>query len=106
MAVILKLCEAGEPVLRERCRELAADEIMSPPIQDLIASMFETMRAAPGVGLAAPQIAMPLQLAVIEDRQEYLDKMKPASVAERLRAAVSPHVIIKSACHGGNPGRG
>jgi peptide deformylase len=94
MAVILKLCEAGEPVLRERCRELTVDEIVSVPIQDLIGSMFETMRAAPGVGLAAPQIAMPLQLAIIEDRQEYLDKMMPASLAERLRAAVLPHVIV------------
>jgi len=56
--------------------------------------MFETMRAAPGVGLAAPQIGMPLQLAVIEDRQEYIDKIPPEHSAARLRSAVSPHVIV------------
>lgn len=63
-------------------------------MQELIASMFETMRAAPGVGLAAPQIGMPLQLAVIEDRQEYIDKAPEAHAAVRLRTAVPPHVII------------
>lgn len=43
------------------------------------------MRAAPGVGLAAPQIGLPLQLAVIED---------PVEDAGRLRSPVAPHVII------------
>jgi peptide deformylase len=92
--VIFKLCEAGEVVLRRPARELTADEIISAPIQELIGSMFETMRAAPGVGLAAPQIGMPLQLAVIEDRQEFIDKLPPEHSAERLRSAVAPHVII------------
>ena len=81
-------------VLRRPCRELTPGEIVSAPIQELIASMFETMRAAPGVGLAAPQIGMPLQLAVIEDRQEYIDKVPPEHAAARLRSAVLPHVIV------------
>jgi peptide deformylase len=92
--VILKICEAGEIVLRRRCRELTPAEIVSAPIQELIGSMFETMRAAPGVGLAAPQIGMPLQLAVIEDRQEFIDKLPPEHSAARERTAVSPHVIV------------
>jgi peptide deformylase len=81
-------------VLRRPSRELTPDEIISAPIQELIGSMFETMRAAPGVGLAAPQIGMPLQLAVIEDREEYIDKLAPEHSAERLRSAVLPHVIV------------
>ena len=92
--MILKLCEAGEIVLRRKCRELTPSEIVSAPIQELIGSMFETMRAAPGVGLAAPQIGMSLQLAVIEDRQEYIDKVPPEHAAARLRSAVLPHVIV------------
>jgi len=92
--VILKLCEAGELVLRQPCRALTADEIVSAPIQDLIGSMFETMRGVPGVGLAAPQIGMPLQLAVIEDRQEYIDKLTPDHALARLRSAVARHVIV------------
>ena len=94
IGVILKICEAGEIVLRTLCRELTPDEIVSAPIQELIGSMFDTMRAAPGVGLAAPQIGMPLQLAVIEDRQVYIDKLPPEHTAARQRKAVSPHVIV------------
>jgi peptide deformylase len=92
--MVLKLFEAGELVLRQPCRKLAPEQILSAPIQDLIASMFETMYDAPGVGLAAPQIGMDLQLAVIEDRQEYIDKLPSEHAAERSRSAVAPHVII------------
>lgn len=91
---VLRLCEAGEIVLRQAARELTAEEIKSAEVQDLIASMYETMRAAPGVGLAAPQIGRPLQIAVIEDRQEYIDKMPPGHAAERERVATAPHAIV------------
>ena len=92
--MILKLCEAGELVLRQPSRELTPAAIVSAPIQELIGSMYETMRAAPGVGLAAPQIGEQLQIAVIEDRQDYIDKLPPEHAAVRLRSAVAPHVII------------
>src|SRR5579863_3248285 len=92
--MVREICQAGELVLRQPCRPLTAAEIVSPAIQELITSMFETMRAAPGVGLAAPQIGVPLQLAVIEDRQEFIDKLPPEQSAERLRSAVPAHVII------------
>jgi len=92
--VILQLREAGEIVLRRPARELTRAEILSAEIQELIASMYETMRAAPGVGLAAPQIGVPLQLAVIEDRQDYIDKMSPEQIADRERAAIAPHAIV------------
>jgi peptide deformylase len=93
-SVILKLCEAGELVLRRPSRQLTPAEIVSAPVQELIGSMYETMRGAPGVGLAAPQIGMPLQLAVIEDRQEFIDKLPTEHAAVRFRSAVAPHVII------------
>jgi peptide deformylase len=92
--MVLRICEAGEIVLRQPARELTCAEILSAEIQELIGSMYETMRAAPGVGLAAPQIGLPLQIAVIEDRQEYIDKAPPEKAAERERVAVAPHVII------------
>ncbi len=86
--------QPGEPVLRLPARALTPEEILSPEIQDLIASMFETMHSAPGVGLAAPQIGMTLQLAVIEDKASYMEKMPAVHLAERRRAPVAPHVII------------
>ena len=61
----LKIVQAGEPVLRQRARALTKDEIMLPAIQQLIEHMRETMHDAPGVGLAAPQIGLPIQMAVI-----------------------------------------
>ena len=70
----LSICEAGEIVLRQAARQLTPAEIISPEIQELIGTMYDTMRAAPGVGLAAAQIGLPLHIAVIEDRQEYIDK--------------------------------
>jgi peptide deformylase len=92
--MVIKICEAGEPVLRKVSRMLTRSEIVSDRTQALIASMYETMRAAPGVGLAAPQIGLDLQLAVIEDRQEYLDKVPVEHSTERLRTPIAPHVLI------------
>lgn len=90
----LKIVQVGDPVLRQTARPLTAEEISSKEIQSLIAHMRDTMRDAPGVGLAAPQVGMPLQLAVIEDREEYFKDIAPAQLAERERAAVGFHTII------------
>lgn len=86
--------QVGEPVLRQRARPLTVEEIRSTPIQRLIERMRDTMREAPGVGLAAPQIGESLQLAVIEDREEYLQGIAPAILQERERAPVPFHTII------------
>jgi peptide deformylase len=86
--------QVGEPVLRQRARLLTVEEIPSDPIQRLIEQMRDTMREAPGVGLAAPQIGQPLRLAVIEDREEYLQGVAPATLQERERTVVPFHVII------------
>ena len=92
--MILKIRAAGEPVLRGRARPLRPEEILLPSTQELIASMRETMHDAPGVGLAAPQIGLPLQLAVIEDREEYMKDFSREMLAERERKPVAFEVII------------
>ncbi len=91
--VRLKIVQAGEPVLRQTARLLSPQEILSDEIQRLIGDMQETMRDAPGVGLAAPQIGLPLQLAVIEDREELLKTLPPEEIAEKERRPVPFHVI-------------
>ncbi|MCA1645154.1 MAG: peptide deformylase [Chloroflexi bacterium] len=53
----------GNPVLRQKAKKVAQ---VDRPIQKLIDDMIETMKIAPGVGLAAPQIGVPLRLAVID----------------------------------------
>jgi peptide deformylase len=90
----LKIVQLGESVLRQPARRLSIEEIRSAPIQQLIEEMRETMYAAPGVGLAAPQIGEPLQLAVIEDRADYLKGVPEELLAERERSAVPFQVII------------
>ncbi|HVK85419.1 MAG TPA: peptide deformylase [Kofleriaceae bacterium] len=90
----LEIVQVGDPVLRARAHAVSREELASPELQQLIADMRDTMRAAPGVGLAAPQIGRSLQLAVIEDPPEYHAKMTPEERAERERAAVPFHVIV------------
>lgn len=90
----LKICQAGEPVLRQAASQLALEEIKSPAIQQLIELMRETMRDAPGVGLAAPQVGESVQIAVIEDVDEYQKMLPEQILAERGRTAVPFHVII------------
>ena len=58
--MLLKIVEVGDPVLREPARPLTPEEIRSAQVAALIELMRETMRDAPGVGLAAPQIGEPL----------------------------------------------
>ena len=90
----LEIVQAGDPVLRKLARPLSKEEIMNPSIQQLIELMRETMREAPGVGLAAPQIGVPLQLAVIEDRAEYIEGLSAEELEERQREEITFHVII------------
>ncbi len=87
-----ELVQMGDPVLRVPARELSTQEILSPQIQDLIEVMKATMRAASGVGLAAPQIGEPLQLAVIEDLDHA--HLTAEQLQERERSQVPFHVII------------
>jgi peptide deformylase len=80
--------------LRQAARPLTRQEILGDEIQRLIHDMRDTMRDAPGVGLAAPQIGLSLQLAVIEDREESLKDLPPRELADKDRRPVPFHVII------------
>src|SRR5262245_41045876 len=62
---ILKVARLGHPAVREKARALSEAEIRSPEIQRLIDDMIVTMHEYEGVGLAAPQVHLPLRLAVI-----------------------------------------
>ena len=59
---ILKIARMGHPVLLQRCEPVA--DPGAPEIRRLVADMMETMEDAPGVGLAAPQVYVPLRLFV------------------------------------------
>lgn len=60
---VLPIRVAGDPILRQKTRRVRT---IDASVQKLIDDMIETMRAAPGVGLAGPQVGSPLRIAVIE----------------------------------------
>ena len=66
---ILEIKEYGEPVLREK--SLPVKEI-TPEILNLIRDMAETMYAASGVGLAAPQVGVTKRIIIIDGEEEGL----------------------------------
>ena len=63
---VLPIVSVGDPVLRERAREVTPEELRSPEVQRLIDDMIETMRAAGGAGLAANQVGELLRIFVVE----------------------------------------
>ncbi len=70
------------------------DQILSSSTQNLIDYMRETLRDAPGVGLAAPQVGEPLRLVVVEDRPEYQKLITVSELRERERNEVPFHVVV------------
>jgi peptide deformylase len=95
--VKLEIVQAGNPVLRQRARPMSVAEIRSREIQKLIEAMRACMHEAPGVGLAAPQLGLALQLAVIEDREDYHKEIPEALLRERERRPVPFHAVINPA---------
>ncbi|CEN45137.1 peptide deformylase [Capnocytophaga canis] len=61
--MVLPIVAYGDPVLRKMCTDISAGY---PNIKDLISNMFQTMEASRGVGLAAPQIGLPIRLFVVD----------------------------------------
>jgi peptide deformylase len=75
---VRKIATVGHPVLRQRAREVTADELASPEMQRLIDDMIDTMRDANGAGLAANQVHEPVRIAVIEVGNNPRYPYKPA----------------------------
>jgi peptide deformylase len=91
--MILPVVKYGHPALRQKGARI---ERLTPEIKQLIADMFETMKASNGVGLAAQQVGRALQLTVIDVREVAKDRPstleldgQPADVAK-----IMPLVLI------------
>ena len=65
----LKILKVGDPTLRKVCRPV---DCVTPRILTLLDDMIETMRAANGVGLAAPQVGVLRRIVVIETEEDGL----------------------------------
>jgi peptide deformylase len=74
---IRPILTAAEPVLRERTKRVSRYD---SSVHRLLDDMLETMRDAPGVGLAANQIGVPLRVAVIEIEGRVIELINPEIV--------------------------
>jgi peptide deformylase len=99
------IVQAGNPVLRRPADLVTPDKIGTRELKNLIATMVEVMRAAPGVGLAAPQIGVGLQIIVLEDKEELMARLSPADRAARGRVPLPLTVILNPALTKESDGR-
>ncbi|KAL3840953.1 hypothetical protein ACJIZ3_025544 [Penstemon smallii] len=88
------IVKAGDPVLHEPAQDVRPEEIMSDRIQKIVDDMIKVMRKAPGVGLAAPQIGIPLRIIVLEDTQEYIGYAPKEETKEQDRRPFDLLVVI------------
>jgi len=63
---VREIIRMGHPTLRQVARPLLQSELQEPWLHDLIEDMKDTLPAAGGIGLAAPQVNVPVRLAIIE----------------------------------------
>lgn len=85
---IREIITLGHPTLRRKARKVTK---FGPEIKQLINDMIETMRAAPGVGLAAPQVNVPERVIVVE-----LPADEETGDPAELYALVNPEIIKAS----------
>lgn len=71
-----------DPVLRARCREV---EVFDSGLAALVADMVETMHAAPGIGLAAPQVGIDRRIAVVD--------LSVGESADALLVLINPRIV-------------
>ncbi len=63
---VREIIRMGHPTLREVARPLALEELAEPWLHELVKDMQDTLPAAGGIGLAAPQVNVPVRLAIVE----------------------------------------
>ena len=91
----LPIVSAGDPVLRRRA-EPYDGSLSADLLTELLAAMRESMLAAPGVGLAAPQIGLGVQIAVIEDAAA----VAPEVATARERTPIPFRVLVNPSYEG------
>jgi len=86
---ILKIARMGHAVLREPAHPVS--DPTAPEIRRLVQDMIETMEDAPGTGLAAPQVHVPLRVVVFKVAAERLTG-EPGDEAQPLTALINPAI--------------
>ena len=87
---VREIVTIGDPVLRERARELSPEELASPEIQKLIDDLIETKRATQGAGIAANQVGELVRVAIVEVEEG--NPRYPYKPPEPLTVIVNPTI--------------
>src|SRR5690349_551598 len=89
---ILKVSRLGHPVLREKASDVELKDIKAGKFKQLIDDMVETMHAYEGVGLAGPQVHLPLRVFVFEVQERVAKRrgVKSVSVGAIFNATYEP----------------
>ena len=95
MPYVREILREGHPTLRKVAKKVDPKEISDPLFQQLIDDMFETMYAAPGVGLAAPQVNVSKRLFVMDVRD---DEREPAVVVNPKIENAEEEVELTEGC--------
>ena len=91
----LPILIAPHPALRVRARHVRPDDMAA--IRELLPKLFATMYAAPGIGLAAPQVGVGLRLAVVDLQPE--DKPAPrVLINPEIMGVSEDHVVREEGC--------
>ena len=88
--MILPMYIFGQQVLRKKAEDIPTDY---PGLQELITNMFETLKRAEGVGLAAPQIGLPIRVVIID--LDCISEDEP-QFKGFLRTYINGHIIEES----------
>jgi len=91
---ILPIVACGDPILRRQAEPVDPAALRTREVRRLIVRMRATMEDAPGVGLAAPQIGVPIQLAVLQDGPDRWGDMPAADLAVRGRVELPFMVLV------------
>jgi len=103
---LLTIVECGDPILRRPADPVDTVDLASEEMQHLIGQMRATMEAAPGVGLAAPQVGRSIQLAVLADGPERWGQLSEEERTARERGPLDFTVLVNPVVHPIDAGAG
>jgi peptide deformylase len=92
--MLLKLYQAGQPILRKSAKRVSKQQLHTPHVQNVIDFMIATLRDAPGVGLAAPQVGESLQIIIVEDKAKYHETVPANLLKEAGRKPILLKVLV------------
>ncbi|AXT63429.1 peptide deformylase [Aquimarina sp. AD10] len=92
--MILPIVAYGDPVLKKKAKEIEKDY---PKLEELLENMFETMYNAHGVGLAAPQIGLPIRLFLVDaepfSEDDELTEKEASSLKDFRKVFINAQII-------------